>query len=388
MYNGIEMATNLLERIDVLADGAAFDVCAAVATRGTPPATARGFDRWLYPAVMPGGRVARLFKVLLSNACENNCLYCANRRDANAPRTTLTPEELVRAFLDLHSRGKAEGLFLSSGLVGGATRTMDRMLSAVEQLRGKHDFRGYIHLKILPETEAAAVARAVELADRVSINLEAPGPPRLGSLAREKDYAALEERLRWVSQIKARFGGAPAGVTTQFVVGAAGETDAELIRLAERLYTQLSLARVYYSAFKPLAGTPLEHLPATPLKRQVRLYQADFLVHNYGYRVDELVLTEDGNLPLSIDPKEAWARAHPEVFPVELNAADRRLLLRIPGIGPIGASRIIAARRRERLRHPDQLRNLGIPLSRCAPYILLAGRRAGPEVAVQLPLWR
>lgn len=379
------MAIPLESKIDLLAEGAGFDICQPAPGAAAP--RSNDWSRWLYPTAVSGGRVVNLFKVLLSNVCYRDCLYCANRREADCRRASLDPDELVRAFLELQRRGRAQGLFLSSALAGSGPSTMERLLAAVERLRLREGFRGYIHLKIMPGAERSAVERAVQLADRVSINLEAPNPRRLAALSREKDFADLEQRLRWAAELRGEKGGAPSGITTQFVVGAAEESDAELLATSGRLYRDLGLARAYYSAFRPVPGTPLEGRPSTPPRRELRLYQADFLVHYYGFQPEEMVLDGANNLPGETDPKLAWAHAHPEVFPVDLAHADSTLLLRVPGIGPRGAQAIIAARREVRLRSLQQLRALGISTRRIASYVLLAGRQPQVPKARQEVLW-
>ncbi len=381
------MALALDKKIDLLTAGAGFDVCSPLPAE--PPASphpGREWERWLYPAILPGGRVVRLFKVLLSNVCENDCLYCGNRSGSDCRRASFSPDELVRAFLMLNDAGLAGGLFLSSALGGNAAAVMERMLAAVELLRGRHGFRGYVHLKLLPGAERAAVARALQLADRVSLNLEAPNAHRLANLSARKNFADLAERLRWAAELRRERQGAPAGLTTQFVVGAAGESDAELLATAARLSRAYGLARVYFSAFRPLTGTPLAGLPPTPAWRERRLYQAEFLLRRYDFQPEDFVLTAEGNLPAALDPKLLWAQTHPEVFPVDLATADHSLLLRVPGIGPRGARRILAARRQGELREPDALRALGVSLRRVGPYALLAGRRLGEPQSVQMAL--
>lgn len=383
------MALDLERKLDLLAESAHFDVCSP-RPPGSLPETARPraeWERWIYPAVLPGGRQVPLFKVLLSNVCENDCLYCCNRRGNDCRRSSLAPDELVRAFLALNDSNLARGLFLSSALAGSGAATMERMLAAVEALRRRHGFRGYIHLKILPGADRAMVEQALRLADRVSINLEAPSAERLARLSDDKHFPALEERLRWAAELRRQGSGAPAGLTTQFVVGAAGESDAELIATAGRLYREYDLARVYFSAFRPLPGTPLAGSPAAPAARELRLYQADFLLRHYGFTPSDFVVDGAGNLPLRVDPKLAWALAHPEVFPVDLNRADLPLLLRVPGLGPERARRILAARRDGALRSVEQLRALGVPLSRAGPFVALAGRRVATPKPRQIPLW-
>ncbi|MHB1133166.1 MAG: radical SAM protein [Chloroflexota bacterium] len=378
------MALELGSKIDILAEGADCDVC-----QPEPPATQRpqkDLTRWLYPAAVSGGRVVNLFKVLLTNVCYNDCLYCASRQQSDCPRASFTPDELVRAFLSLHHRGLAQGLFLSSALAGSGAATMERLLGTVERLRLREGFQGYVHLKIMPGAEKAAVARALQLADRVSINLEAPNAQRLGALTVNKNFTALVERLRWAAELRREHGGARAGLTTQFVVGAAGESDAELLETSAQLYRQLGLARAYYSAFRPVANTPLADLPPTLPQRELRLYQADFLVRSYGYEPAELVMDGAGNLPSGVDPKVSWAEAHPEVFPIDVQSAERLLLLRVPGIGPRGANAIIAARRQAQLRSLRQLRALGVSCRRAGRYVLMDGRRP-LDWAEQQRLW-
>ncbi len=370
------------QRLYALGQAARFDVCQAT----DRPADAPVRDELagcIFRAVRRGGGCTPLLKVLQSSVCERDCAYCANRAGRDARRSTLTPEELARTFDDMARRRLVEGLFLSSGMCGQADQAMGRMLATVELLRRQYEFRGYIHLKILPGSDPVAIAQAVSLADRVSVNLEAPTPARLAALSQIKDYggelwAALEtaqalrrKRPTWVS------------MTTQFVVGAAGEEDRELLTTASRLYRQLGLARVYYSAFRPVPDTPLEGHPPAPLWRQNRLYQADMLLNAYGFAAGELVYDQGGMLAREEDPKQAWARAHPEFFPLELNRATRQDLLRVPGIGPTTAERLLAWRRQGTLTELAQVKKAGAVAGRAAPYILLAGRR--PQH--QLSLW-
>jgi len=337
----------------------------------------------VYRAVKRGGGCTPLLKVLQSSVCERDCAYCANRAGRDARRMTLTPDELARVFDEMARRRLVEGLFLSSGICGHADTAMGRMLATVELLRQRYHFRGYIHLKILPGSDPAAIAKAVALADRVSTNLEAPTPERLRALTNTKDYTReLWSALEVANALRCeRY--ARVSMTTQFVVGAAGEEDRELLTTAGRLYRQLGLARVYYSAFRPVSATPLEGLPPAPAWRQNRLYQADMLLNEYGYDPSELVYDAQGMLQREEDPKVAWARAHPERFPVEVNRAERQELLRVPGIGPTSAERLLEWRRAGTLTALSQVRKAGAAATRAAPYLLLNGRR--PEH--QLALW-
>jgi predicted DNA-binding helix-hairpin-helix protein len=338
----------------------------------------------IHNAVMPGGKRIALLKTMLTSACERNCAYCAFRQGRDFRRATFSPDELSRLFIQLHQRGIAEGIFLSSGIAGGSPCTQDRLIATAEILRQRCGFRGYIHLKIMPGAERDQIRAAMRLADRVSVNLEAPNTERLARLAPLKTFAEeLLQRLRWIEEIRRETPDRWPSSTTQFVVGAAGESDVELLTTTEFLHRQVGLARAYFSRFTPVPDTPLEaHPPTSPL-REHRLYQSSFLLRDYGFDVEELPFDGEGNLPLESDPKLAWARRHLVHAPVEVNTADRRDLLRVPGIGPTGAERVLRERRRGRLRDLSDLRKLGIVAQRAAPFVLLDGHRP----AHQLPLW-
>ena len=338
----------------------------------------------IYRAARGGGRVP-LLKVLLTNTCQNDCAYCANRASSGVQRCSLKPEDLARAFEAMHRRHLVEGLFLSSGLSGDSVRTMDRMLDTVELVRRDYGFSGYVHLKILPGATTDQIERAGLIADRVSVNLEAPNPARLAVIAPDKSFGDLLrvlENVRGLRSARGRF--APAGPTTQFVAGAAGESDSELLTAAGELYRGFGLSRVYYSGFRPIAGSPLQEVPPMAPAREHRLYQADALLRQYGFATDELPFDEGGALPRDLDPKLAWALAHPERFPLELNAAGRDALLRVPGLGPHSVDRILRMRRQAPIRDIGQLRAAGVATVRCAPFILLGGKR--PECQMPLPL--
>jgi predicted DNA-binding helix-hairpin-helix protein len=332
---------------------------------------------------MPGGKRIALLKTLMTSACERDCYYCAFRAGRDFRRETFSPDEMARAFDEMARRGQAEGLFLSSGVAGGGLRTQDKLIAAAEILRGKYGFRGYIHLKIMPGAEVEQIRRAMQLADRVSVNLEAPNTQRLSQLAPHKVFVEeLVRPLRIIESIRRQQGGGPSS-TTQFVVGGADESDHELLATAAQVVREARLARVYFSSFRPVPGTPLEqHPPASPL-REHRLYQSDFLLRQYGFGFDDLIFDERGNLPLDADPKVVWARQHLAHAPIELNRAGRLELLRVPGIGPQTAEAILRERRTGHLRELTDLRKLGGAASRAAPFVLLDGRRP----AYQLPLW-
>ncbi len=371
-----------LQKLESLAEDARFDVCTPGASQGWRQDDPR---RWITFTTLPDGRIEPRLKVLLSNACEKDCAYCANRRGRSFRRLKFRPEELAETFYEMWQAKLVTGLFLSSAVQGNSARTMDRMICTVEILRAKYRYQGYIHLKLMPGVDRGSVERAVQLADRVSVNLEAPSPERLARLAGGKSfYEDLMTPLRWVSEIRRSEGHhlLPAGHTTQLVVGACDESDREILTTAYSLYRELGLARVYYSAFGPIADTPLEDHPATPPIRQHRLYQSDFLLRHYGFSLEDLVFDEKGDLPMKTDPKTASALRQPERFPVEINTAPREDLLRVPGIGPRTAGRILNLRRQGTFRSPSDLKRVGASASRAAPFVLLGGKRPPRQLSL------
>lgn len=332
----------------------------------------------------------RLLKTVLTTACERNCNYCAFRAGRDFRREKLIPDEMAELFNRMFEGGIAEGLFLSSGVVGGGMRTQDKILDTAEILRLKLGYKGYLHLKIMPGAEKDQVLRAMQLANRVSINLEAPNPARLVGLAPLKTFhAELLQRLRWADEIRHTMNPISAfnlrwpSLATQFVVGSVGETDLELLETSQYLHNKLSLARVYYSRFEPVRDTPFENLPPENPRRQLRLYQAGFLLRDYGFSITDFDCTPKGHLPLEMDPKLAWAQTHLQEQPLEINTADRIHLLRIPGIGPLSAKRIMKARSRRLIKEQGELRSLGVHVDRALPFILINGHK--PDR--QLRLW-
>ncbi len=341
-------------------------------------------------AVLPNGRRISLLKTLQTSVCERNCFYCPFRAGRDFRRATIKPDEMATVFMSLYHAGVAEGIFLSSGVAGGSVRTQDQMIATAEILRERFAYRGYLHLKLMPGAGRDQVARAMQLANRVSVNLEAPNTHRLLSLApRKAFFDELLQPMRWVDEIRRSqpatlgWNGRWPSITTQYVVGAVGETDRELLATTDSLYRELHLARAYFSSFRPIPDTPFENLPPTSPIREYRLYQASFLLRDYGFTLNELPLAEDGSLPQNQDPKAAWAADHLVERPVEVNRADRRQLLRLPGIGPTSADAILAARRLGRLSSLEDLRKIGVNPDRALPYILLDGHR--PER--QLTFW-
>ncbi|MER2599266.1 MAG: radical SAM protein [Caldilineales bacterium] len=374
---------DLHEKVAVLGQQAQYDLCEA---QGRPvpdgedsaPPLPDVSDA-VTTVIGQGGRRVPMLRILQTSACEKNCYYCPFRAGRRFRRNTLQPDELAAAFDQMQRKRLVEGLFLSSGITG-TTRSMDRMLDTVELVRRKYGWRGYVHLKLLPNAEDAHIEQAARLADRLSVNLEAPNEARLAQLAPKKDFTqglvATLERA-WTIVRRLRHQGrrvTTAGAVTQYVVGPAGESDEELLVTSQRLYRQAGVRRAYYSAFHPISDTPLVEAEATSPRREHRLYQADFMLRQYGFSADELPYDAQGNLPTAQNPKLVWAERHPEYFPVELNRAPLAMLLRVPGIGPTGAAALMQARRLAPLREIHELEKLGIRAQQAAPFILLAGR--------------
>ncbi|MHB0856906.1 MAG: radical SAM protein [Anaerolineae bacterium] len=361
------------EKIALLGKAAQYDIC-----RGCGQEDSRIRDdlgRWIYPAVRPDGKRINLLKVLQSNICERDCAYCANRSQRDIRRTTFSPDELARTFDLMVQRRLVQGLFLSSGVCGSTAHATGRMLATVELIRRRYLFRGYIHLKILPGADDASIEASLRLAQRVSVNLEAPNRDRIGAISHTKSFESeLLRPLQRAHHLRVEEG-QPVSLTTQFVVGAADESDRELLSTASQLYSHIHLERAYYSAFQPIAQTPLEDHPATPAWREHRLYQADFLLRQYGFFPQEFVFAEQGDLPREADPKLLWALHHPEQFPIEVNTAPEPTLLRVPGIGPTSVKRLVTWRRQGRITELRQIRQAGALAERAAPFLLLNGVR-------------
>lgn len=325
-----------------------------------------------------------VLKTMMTTACERNCHYCVFRAGrAKTKRVTFSPDEMASAFDTLESAGKVDGLFLSSGIIKGSVATQDKMIDTADIIRNKLRYRGYIHLKIMPGIEYDQLYRSMQLADRISVNLEAPTSARLSALAPKKIFVEeLLQMLQWAQQIRQdnqhqRL----ASSVTQFVVGAVGDTDLELLTMSDKLYSQAKLARVYYSAFSPVPGTPFEGLPATEAIREFRLYQSSFLLRDYRWDVEELPFLRDGNLRADVDPKQAWADVNLIHQPVEIMRAEREQLLRVPGIGPVGANAIIRARRLGTLAELTHLKQIGIRSpNKLAKYVLFDGRRLPRQI--------
>jgi predicted DNA-binding helix-hairpin-helix protein len=386
--NPIEQLKALTDQMDLELDGVPFSAGEGRAKTKPGCFTQKQSDNiFIHPAQLPNGQKIKLLKTQLSSVCERDCFYCPFRAGRDFRRATFRPEEFARLFMMLHQSNAAEGLFLSSGLAGGGICTQDKLLDTADILRNKLKFRGYIHLKIMPGAEKAQVERAMQLADRVSVNLEAPNTERLARLAPHKQFIEeLLRPLRWVEEIRQSqpaykgWKGRWPSMTTQFVAGGADETDVELLTTTQWLHKNVRLARAYFSAFNPIRDTPLENKPPTDPMREHRLYQASFLLRDYGFELEELPFAQSGHLPLASDPKSAWARIHLASTPLEVNRAEKSQLLRIPGIGPKGAEAILSARRTGKLRDLSALKKLGVIAERAAPYLLFDGRRAAQQL--------
>lgn len=359
---------DLVTKSNLLGEAARFDLCSQQGR------FSRAF-RSIYYASQGGNKCIPLFKTLLSSRCQNNCLYCPIRSGRDVPRARYSPQELAEIFFFLLEKGYVRGLFLSSAVDTSPIYSMTRMIEAVEIVR-KRGFKGYIHLKILPGADLQSVEMAIKLADRVSINFEAPNQIYLSRLSRQKFMDDFMEKMEWLRKLSQRLE-LPAGFTTQFVVGAAGESDFDILSFVNMLYSQFSLRRAYFSAFHPVVGTPLQDHPPTPKLRENRLYQADFLLRKYGFSFEEIPFDKNGNLPRNQDPKMASALTRKELFPVEINRASIEELLRVPGIGPISARRIVEIRREGRITSLETLKRLGTVTKRAKHFITINGSYFG-----------
>jgi putative DNA modification/repair radical SAM protein len=382
---------DILKKLAILADAAKYD--ASCASSGTSMRDSRGGKgigttegSGICHSYAPDGRCISLLKILFTNFCTYDCLYCINRVSSNVPRARFTVDEVVKLTLDFYMRNYIEGLFLSSGIIRSPDYTMEQVIKVARTLREVHDFRGYIHLKTIPDASDELIAQAGRYADRLSINIELPTANSLDALAPEKDNAAIRRsmaRLRTridenKEDAKAlrhapRF--APAGQSTQMIVGADASDDKTIIATSANLYSSYRLRRVYYSAFSPIpdASRALP-LQAPPLVREHRLYQADWLMRFYEFSADEVVTRDDGMLDLDVDPKLAWALTHPERFPVDLNRAPREDLLRVPGLGAKAVARIVASRR-VRAITTDDLARLRVPVKRVLAFAVIGAHR-------------
>jgi putative DNA modification/repair radical SAM protein len=386
-------------KLAILADAAKYDAsCASSGSVKRDSRDGKGMGSTdagmgICHSYAPDGRCISLLKILLTNACNYDCLYCVNRASSNVPRARFTVDEVVKLTLDFYRRNYIEGLFLSSGIIRNPDYTMEQVVSVARRLREQHHFRGYIHLKTIPEADDALITEAGKYADRLSINIEMPEETSLARLAPEKDARAIrrtmgrlrlkleeadEDRKAATRAKPARF--APAGQSTQMIVGADAASDQTILDTSANLYGSYKLKRVYYSAFSPIPDASRSlPLHAPPLVREHRLYQADWLMRFYGFDAGEIVDPAKGMLSLDIDPKLAWALRHRERFPLDIARASREELLRVPGFGAKAVDRIIAMRRVTSIRLAD-LARLHIPRSKALPFVILGDHRPLPHL--------
>jgi putative DNA modification/repair radical SAM protein len=383
----------LERKLAVLADAAKYD--ASCASSGAPKRSAapgKGMGSTtgmgICHSYTPDGRCVSLLKILLTNFCLYDCVYCVNRRSSDVPRARFTVREVVDLTLSFYRRNYIEGLFLSSGIIQTADYTMEQLVQVARSLREEHEFRGYIHLKTIPEADPALIEEAGRHADRLSVNIELPSRDALSALAPEKTDTSIK-RSMGVIRLKldeAHDGGrkapkfSPAGQSTQIIVGAEPSPDAAILETADTLYRSYGLKRIYYSAFSPIPHSSTR-LPnrAPPLMREHRLYQADWLMRHYGFSTQEIVRAlPDGNLDLALDPKTTWALANRQHFPVDVNTAGKRELLRVPGLGVRVVSRILSTRRHRRLRFAD-LKAMGATLHRAKFFLVTADYRPAED---------
>ncbi|MDR1560189.1 MAG: putative DNA modification/repair radical SAM protein [Clostridiales bacterium] len=376
-----------MEKLKILSAAAKYDVACTSsgvdrnATRGSlGSASACGICH----TFAADGRCVSLLKILLTNVCVYDCRYCANRRSNDIPRAVFTPREIAELTINFYKRNYIEGLFLSSSVIRDANHTMEQIYETLKLLRGVYKFNGYIHIKAIPGADEGLIRAAGFLADRMSVNIELPSEESLNRLAPDKTKESI---LKPMSLLKkgivqsreevALFHSAPsfvpAGQSTQMIVGASPESDKKIIDLTESLYKRYSLKRVFFSAYTPVSDNPLLPSVKPPLLREHRLYQADWLLRFYGFSADEILKNPDENLSLNLDPKCHWALNNLNMFPVEINTADTRTLLRVPGIGARSAERILSARRVGSLTF-ENLKKLGIVLKRARYFITCQGK--------------
>lgn len=382
------------KKLEILSAAAKYDVsCSSSGSSraNTPGGLGNAAKAGICHSFTEDGRCISLLKVLFTNFCINDCAYCINRKTNDVPRATFTPKELVDITINFYRRNYIEGLFLSSGIIKNADFTMEQLVSVAKQLRLEHKFNGYIHLKAIPAASDELIREAGLYADRLSVNIEIPSEANLKILAPEKDYKSVLQPMSLIKQgieqnkeerriMRHAPLFTPAGQSTQLIIGATSDSDKQILSLTSNLYTQKGLKRVYYSGYNPtnLYDKRLPALAAPPLRRENRLYQSDWLLRFYEFKVDEIVNDAHPDLDLEIDPKLSYALRNPHIFPVDVNKADYHMLLRIPGVGVKSAKMIIAARAYRRL-NSDNLAKMGIVMKR-ARYFLTCNELSSPSV--------
>ncbi|MGO4477732.1 putative DNA modification/repair radical SAM protein [Massilia sp. 2TAF26] len=382
----------LKDKLEILADAAKYD--ASCASSGAPKRDSADKDglgatngMGICHSYTPDGRCVSLLKILLTNFCIYDCQYCVNRRSSNVPRARFAVDEVVKLTQDFYLRNYIDGLFLSSGIIQSSDYTMEQLVEVARRLREEHKFRGYIHLKTIPDADPRLIELAGKYADRLSVNIELPTQDSVSRLAPEKSVhtiklamGAIRTKLDEKDEHPKAPSFAPAGQSTQMIVGADASDDQTILNTAQTLYGSYKLKRVYYSAFSPIPQSP-SSVPSAPppLLREHRLYQADFLLRGYGFTAGEL-MPQAGNLALDIDPKLAWALGNREHFPLDLNRADEAMIARVPGIGLRSAKRLIDLRRLRRIRWED-LSRLRCSLKKLAPFVVTADYKPAQDAA-------
>ena len=396
-----------LEKLKILAGAAKYDVsCASSGTKrnntqgGIGNATAWGICH----SFAEDGRCISLLKIMLSNYCIYDCAYCYNRKSNDIPRTSFTPDEIADLTIEFYRRNYIEGLFLSSGVLRNPDHTMEQMVGVAKKLRTEHRYNGYIHLKAIPGASQQLISEAGRWADRLSVNIEIPTENNLKILAPDKDFRSVLEPMKMIStgiaeakEERRKYRNAPqfspSGQSTQLIIGATNDSDQTILKLSSALYTRRDLKRVYYSGYIPVNSydNRLPALSAPPLRREHRLYQADWLLRFYGFRSDEIVNAEHPNLDLELDPKVTYALRNPHLFPVDINTADPLMLLRVPGIGTHSVQLILMARKHQRL-NSSHLQKIGVVMKRARYFITCNELRSQniqdlkPEIVRQLLL--
>lgn len=382
---------DLQRKLEILADAAKYDAsCASSGANRRNSSDGKGVGSTggagICHSYAPDGRCISLLKVLLTNRCLYDCHYCINRRSSNVQRAAFTPAEVVKLTLDFYKRNYIEGLFLSSGIIRSADHTMEQVIEVARSLREDYDFRGYLHLKTIPEASVELIEKAGQYADRISINIELPKEQSLKTFAPEKSLkrtriamGKIRHRVENAAEVRRERQGRRSpeakfatGQSTQVIVGADDSTDQVFLNRSHDLYANYRLRRVYYSAFSPIPEpSAILPLKAPPLVREHRLYQADWLMRFYGFEAGEIVSDERPNLDLDLDPKLSWALRNRQVFPIDLNRADKLMLYRVPGLGVRNADRILGIRRYGKIRVQDLIR-LRVSLRKVLPFVITA----------------
>jgi predicted DNA-binding helix-hairpin-helix protein len=367
------------EKLNILTDSAKYDVCLSTCSQSSDRKTSgrvrdpeSDYSKWLYPVNIPGKGYVHILKILQTNTCSNKCKYCifSSEKDI-CKRVQFSPEELASAYMNLARKRLVHGLFLSSGTDVNPDKAMERMIKTAEILRNMYKYKDYIHLKILPGVSRDLIVKSAQLSNRISLNLEAPSQKYLTEIAPDKNFDIdMIQRMKWAGEL-INDGSFAKSQTTQFVIGAAGENDLEVLTAVDRIYSDLHVFRAYFSAYQ---SPEINMENSARMEREHRLYQCDFLLRGYGFRFKDLVFDNNGNIPENTDPKTAHALMHPEYFPVDINIAEEYDLLKVPGIGPVSAKRILAWRKENKFRSIDELKKTGAWINKSVPYISFSGR--------------